>query len=78
MSATDKVPEQHGLRSLRQARGLAIYGLAVRARCSPTTIGAVERWGYRPSAVVRRRLAAALEVPVEAIWPELATHDAEG
>jgi DNA-binding XRE family transcriptional regulator len=76
MFATDAVPVTHRLRALRQARGLAIYGLAVRARCSPTTIGAVERWGYRPSVVVCERLAAALDVPVEVIWPELTPHDA--
>ncbi len=49
MVATASVPVKHRLKALRQAHGLAIYGLAVRARCSPTTIGAVERWGYRPS-----------------------------
>jgi DNA-binding XRE family transcriptional regulator len=58
------------LRALRLERGLAIYGLAVRAQCSPTTLGAVERWGYRPSTAVCERIAAALEVSVEDIWPE--------
>jgi DNA-binding XRE family transcriptional regulator len=69
MFAAETVPTNNRLRSLRQARGWAIYGLAVRARCSPTTIGAAERWGYRPSVVVCERIAAALGVPVEAIWP---------
>jgi DNA-binding XRE family transcriptional regulator len=78
MVATASVPVKHRLKALRQAHGLAIYGLAVRARCSPTTIGAVERWGYRPSVGVCERIAAALDVPVEAIWPELTPHDAEG
>jgi DNA-binding XRE family transcriptional regulator len=77
MVATVMVPVQHRLTSLRQAQGLAIYGLAVRARCSPTTIGAVERWGYRPSMAVCARIAAALDVPVEVIWPELTPHAAE-
>jgi DNA-binding XRE family transcriptional regulator len=62
--------ENTRLRDLRQQRGLAIYGLAVRARCSPSTIGAAERWGYRPSSAVCDRIAAALEVTVEDIWPE--------
>jgi DNA-binding XRE family transcriptional regulator len=77
MVATEPVPVKHRLRSLRQAHGLAIYGLAVRARCSPTTIGAAERWGYRPSIAVCTRIAAALDVRVEAIWPELTPHAAE-
>ena len=58
------------MKALRVERGLAIYGLAVRARCSPTTIGAIERWGYRPSAAVCERLAAALGVTVADILPE--------
>jgi DNA-binding XRE family transcriptional regulator len=68
--AAEPVSMKHPLRALRQERRLAIYGLAARAQCSPTTIGAVERWGYRPSAAVCERLAAALDVPVEVIWPE--------
>jgi DNA-binding XRE family transcriptional regulator len=78
MGATGTVAVQHRLRALRRAQGLAIYGLAVRARCSPTTIGAVERWGYRPSTAVCARIAAALDVPVEVVWPELTPHAAEG
>ena len=77
MVATVTVPVKHRLTSLRHAHGLAIYGLAVRARCSPTTIGAIERWGYRPSVAVCARIAAALDVRVEVIGPELTPHDAE-
>lgn len=29
----------------------------------------VERWGYLPSAPTRAKIAAALDVPVDAIWP---------
>lgn len=78
MGTTGSVSVKHRLTSLRHAQGLAIYGLAVRARCSPTTIGAVERWGYRPSVGVCERIVAALDVPVETIWSELTPHDAEG
>jgi DNA-binding XRE family transcriptional regulator len=78
MRAAETVPTNNRLRSLRQARGWAIYGLAVRAGCSPTTIGAAERWGYRPSAAVCERIAVALDVPIEVIWPELTPHAAEG
>ena len=58
------------LRQLRVSRGLAMYGLAVRSKVSPTIIGAIERWDYRPGAPVRRRLADALGVAESAIWPE--------
>ena len=57
------------LRALRLARGLAGYGLAVHAKCSPSTIGAIERWGHRPSAAVCARIATALGVTVADIWP---------
>ena len=70
MLVTETGSENTRLKTLRQQRGLAIYGLAVRAQCSPTTLTAVERWGYRPSAAVCERIAAALEVSVEDIWPE--------
>jgi DNA-binding XRE family transcriptional regulator len=76
MFATEPIPTNTRLRSLRQARGWAIYGLAVRARCSPTTIGAAERWGYRPSAAVCQRIVAALEEPLEAIWPTQTPNEA--
>lgn len=70
MLVTETGSENTRLKTLRQQRGLATYGLAVRAKCSPTTLGAVERWGYRPSAAVCERIAAALEVGIEDIWPE--------
>jgi DNA-binding XRE family transcriptional regulator len=58
------------LKELRQARGLPLWGLAVRAGTTATTLSAVERWGYEPSPELCQRIAAALEVSVEAIWPE--------
>ena len=57
------------LRGFRQARGLALYGLAALARVSPTTLSAIERWGYRPTDGVRLRIASALGVHVHDIWP---------
>ena len=63
-------PCTHQLRQLRLSHGLAIYGLAVRAQVSPTIIGAIERWNYRPGPLVRQRLAAALGVAESEIWPE--------
>ena len=66
------------LKAVRQAQKLSLWGLAARAGTSPSTLSAVEKWGYRPSADLRQRIAVALEVPVETIWPELTPHAAEG
>jgi DNA-binding XRE family transcriptional regulator len=67
----------NNLRSLRQAKGLAQYGLAALARVSPTTIQAAEKWGYLPSRAVRQRLASALGVRPADIWPDLELEVAE-
>jgi DNA-binding XRE family transcriptional regulator len=61
------------LRQLRRSRGVAQYGLAVRADVSPTVIGAVERYDYVPGAQVRARIVQALGVAVRDIWPDEAT-----
>jgi DNA-binding XRE family transcriptional regulator len=61
----------NNLKSLRQAQGLAQYGLAALARVSPTTIQAAEKWGHLPSRPVRQRLATALGVRPMDIWPDL-------
>jgi DNA-binding XRE family transcriptional regulator len=58
------------LREQRRQRGLAIWALAVRAGTSPATIVAIERHGHVPTLDVQARLAAALGVPVNAVWPE--------
>ena len=70
MLSAETVPATNRLRALRQTGGWAIYGLVVRAKCNPTT-GAVERRDYRRSTPVCQRIAAALGVPMEAIWPAL-------
>jgi DNA-binding XRE family transcriptional regulator len=58
------------LRQLRRSKDLPLYGLAVLAKVSPTIIGMVERWDYRPGPKVCQRIAAALGVHEAAIWPE--------
>lgn len=58
----------NNLKSLRQDRGLALYGLAALAGASPTTLSAIERWNDRPTVSVRGRIAAALSVQVTDIW----------
>jgi len=62
----------NNLRELRRRRGLAVWGLAARVGTSPATVSAIERWGYRPGAEVRERLARVLGVHVSQIWPDLA------
>lgn len=57
------------LREVRQAQDKAQMALAIAAGVSPTIIVAIERHGYLPTPPVRERLAAALGVSVEALWP---------
>jgi DNA-binding XRE family transcriptional regulator len=58
------------LRELRRGQRLPLWGLAVRAGTTPTTLSAIERWGYRPGAALCPRIATALGVPVSDVWPE--------
>jgi lambda repressor-like predicted transcriptional regulator len=58
------------LKAVRHTQKLSLWGLATCAGTSPSTLSAVEKWGYRSSAALRQRIAAALGVPVETIWPE--------
>jgi DNA-binding XRE family transcriptional regulator len=58
------------LRQLRRAQGLPMYGLAVKASVSPTIVGMIEHFDYRPGAPVCTRLAAALGVQPQDIWPD--------
>jgi hypothetical protein len=55
------------LRGERQQRGVAILDLPTLAGCVPTTIVAIERYGYRPSSPVRERNAAALGLDPDVI-----------
>jgi DNA-binding XRE family transcriptional regulator len=69
---TTTSPPPNRLRELRRRRQLAVWGLAARARTSPTLISAIERWGYVPGVDVRTRIAAALGVVVNDVWPDAA------
>jgi DNA-binding XRE family transcriptional regulator len=69
MMTTSKHTRGARLREARRQRGLAIWALAVRAHTSPATIVAIERHGHVPTLDVRTRLAAALGIPVDAVWP---------
>lgn len=75
MDLAREPPVGKRLRALRRQRELALYGLATLSGVSPTTICAVEKWGYRPRVEVRKRIASALGVNVTDIWPD---EDAQG
>lgn len=59
----------HPLRSIRLERHLAIAAVAVRARVGSGTIITIEKYGHNPRPETKQRLAAALGVTVEQIWP---------
>ena len=68
----------NALRALRQARGLTILGVAVPAHTAPSTIVAIEKYGYVPGRSVKERVAQVLGVDVHAIWPEERNDQATG
>lgn len=65
----------HILKAIRSEKGLPIVAVAVRAKVGTGTIVAIERHGHNPRLETKQRLAAALGVAVEAIWP---TSELEG
>jgi transcriptional regulator with XRE-family HTH domain len=62
------------LRQLRRLQGLPLYGLAVKASVSPTIVSTIvsmiERFDYLPGKAIRTRLAQALGVQLQDIWPD--------
>ena len=72
-----QVEPNRRLRELRQEKGLAVFGLGALARVSPSTVSAAERWGYVPGPTVRNRIAEALGVKVDELWPEPAAVQGE-
>ncbi len=58
------------LRAVRRNRGLTLWRLAVLARTNPSLLCAIEKHGYNPTASVRNRIAAALDVTPCEIWPD--------
>lgn len=68
----------HGarLRAERSRQRLALLALAARAGCSTTTLLAIERYGHVPRFETRQRIAAALGIPADSIWRDMA--DDEG
>ena len=48
------------LRDIRRERGIPQQAQAVQAGVSPSLLVMIERWGYRPTAVVQSRIARVL------------------
>jgi hypothetical protein len=65
-----KATAGNNLRKLEQARTLPLWGLAVRACTSTTTLSAIERWGYK-RVELQGRIATALGINAADIWPEV-------
>ncbi len=63
--------ESNNLRVIRLQAELAMWGLSAQSKVSPALISAVEKWGYYPGEKIRVRLAEALDVRVDEIWPAL-------
>jgi transcriptional regulator with XRE-family HTH domain len=59
------------VKELRKKRGMSQAELAVKARTSPTMLVMIERYGHRPGPDLRERIARALGVTPEDIWPEV-------
>lgn len=57
------------LKAIRSEMGLPIAAIAVRAKVGTATIVAIERHGHNPRLETKQRLADALGVAVERIWP---------
>jgi DNA-binding XRE family transcriptional regulator len=57
------------LRVLRQQRGWVQVQLAAKAHVSPQLISAIELYSYPPGLHIRQRIADALEVSVDDVWP---------
>jgi DNA-binding XRE family transcriptional regulator len=70
MRGFDKRAVRNHLRQVRRGQELSLWGLAVGAGTSPTTLSAIEKWGYQPGSDLCERIAAALGVHVGDIWPE--------
>ena len=54
---------------LRRQMGLSQFGLSLRARVHPSTISRIESGHYRPYPAEAKRLARALGVSAEDLFP---------
>lgn len=61
-------PEDHPVRMVRQEKGWTLEELGSRCKCSNPLLSNIER-GYLPQESTRRRIAAALGVSTDYLWP---------
>ncbi len=57
------------LKELRLAQGLALAGLTARSGVSKTLLSGIEKWDQRPRQETKEKIAGALGVTVQEIWP---------
>lgn len=60
---------QSALREVRHTQGLSLRELAHFAACSHTTLARLERGDLDVGAALKARIARALRVPVDQLWP---------
>lgn len=63
--------ETNNLRRLRKDQGFTVRGLSVSAGISTATIVAIELYGNTPTPGTREKIARALNLRTQAIWPEV-------
>ena len=63
------IMNDNALRALRTRLRLPIAAVAVRAKVGTATITMIERYGHEPRPETKERLARALGVEVQQIWP---------
>lgn len=59
----------NALRELRTKMRLPIAAVAVRAKVGTATLTMVEKYGHVPRSETQQRIARALNVSVQEIWP---------
>ena len=57
------------LREVRTETDCRLLELAARAKCSPSLVHSIEVYDHDPRPATKRKIAAALGVDVEEIWP---------
>lgn len=66
------------LRTWRKKLGFTQQELTQAAGCSISTLVLIERYGHLPGEDARARIAAALGVSEDAIWPDAARVNGDG
>jgi len=60
----------NNVRNVRLSKGIAQQELAVKAGTNPSFLTMIEKYGYRPGGSLRQRIAIALGVTDQELWPE--------